>query len=105
MTDHAVRLYALALSLLVLFVSWAAVAARPWAQSATPDPRLAAVAEREQRLRHESVVVQVEVARRWEAYRVALVRRQRDRAALASRPVQPAVRVVTLPPLTVTRSS
>jgi hypothetical protein len=117
MTSHVARLYALALGLLVLFVTWAAVAARPWPSSASParDARLVALAAREQRLRLESIHVRRVVARRWIAYRVALRARntqiahmKRQRAAqLASTqtPAGPSVRVVTLPPLTVTRTS
>jgi len=46
MTDHVARLYALALALVVFFVTWAAVAAHPWA-TAKPDPRVAALAARD----------------------------------------------------------
>jgi pyruvate/2-oxoglutarate dehydrogenase complex dihydrolipoamide acyltransferase (E2) component len=116
MTNHVVRLYALALSLLVLFATWAAIAARPWASSQPKaDPRWAALTAREQRLRQEAVVVQRVVARRWHAYRVRLAVRRREvatatqrRAALASAapaPAAPSVRVVSLPPVTVTRTS
>jgi hypothetical protein len=114
MTNHVVRLYALALSLLVLFATWAAIAARPWASSQPQaDPRWAALAAREQRLRQEAVVVQRVVARRWRVYRVRLAARRREiatatqrRAALASAaPAAPSVRVVSLPPMTVTRTS
>lgn len=141
MTNHVVRLYAFAGALLVLFLSWAAIAARPWAShaSAKADPRWAALAAREHRLRHEALVTQRVVARRWRAYRVRLAARQHAisaavrrhqrqlaaaRAAAAaaaasyasapsysapssgySAPAAPSVRVVTLPPVTVTRTS
>jgi hypothetical protein len=117
MTSHVTRLYALALGLLVLFVTWAAIAARPWSTTSSTgrDPRLAALAAREQRLRRESIQVRRVVAHRWAAYRVALRARnaqiarakQQQAAQLASAPVpaSPSVRVVTLPPLTVTRTS
>jgi hypothetical protein len=141
MTNHVVRLYALAGAVLVLFVTWAAIAARPWAShaSAKADPRWATLAVREHRLRHEAVVVQRLVARRWRVYRVRLGARQRAissavhrhqqqlaaaRAAAAaattslasapsysapssgySAPAAPSVRVVTLPPVTITRTS
>ena len=45
MTNHVARLYAIALSLAVFFVTWAAVSARPWAAQASKDgssPRRAA---------------------------------------------------------------
>jgi hypothetical protein len=116
MTSHVGRLYALALALLVFFLTWAAVAARPWVSTKQKaDPRAAALAARERQLRHEAVVVQRVVARRWAVYRIAL--RQRRAAIAAARRAQlsaaspisaastPSVRVVNLPPLTVTRTS
>jgi hypothetical protein len=109
MTSHVARLYAIACSVAVFFVAWAALAARPWV-TPTPDPAVAALAQREQRLHAQSVAVKRLLDRRWAAYRVALKARQRtiasrqaaNRAALAS---APAVRVVTLPALTITRTS
>lgn len=99
MTNHVTRLYALALALLVFFLTWAAVAAHPWATSTSVDPRLAALAAREQRLRHESIVVRRTVQHRWAVYRTKL---HAQRAIAAA---TPSVRVVTLPPLTMTRTS
>jgi hypothetical protein len=99
------RLYALALALVVFFLTWTTVAARPWVHTSkrVADPRLAALAAREQRLRHESLVVRRIVQKRWATYRVELRKRK---AQLAATPVAaPSVRVVTLPPLTVTRTS
>jgi hypothetical protein len=105
MTSHAGRLYVLAVALLVFFVTWAAVAARPWAASSqTSDPRLKTLAAREQRLRHESLVVRRIVQHRWAVYRVQLHRRNAQQARLAAAPAPP-VRVVNLPPLTITRTS
>lgn len=109
MTSHVGRLYALALALLVFFMAWAVVAARPWATTAKADPRIAALVVREQRIRHESVAVRRIVNRRWAVYRKQLHVRQAQIAAakqvqLASGPA-PSVRVVTLPPLTITRTS
>jgi hypothetical protein len=139
MTNHVVRLYAFAGSLLVLFLTWATVAARPWASHAPAkaDPRWAALVAREHRVRHETLVVQHVVARRWRVYRVRLAARKRAisaavkrheqqlasaRAAAASASLAsassasapsssgysaaaPSVRVVTLPPVTITRTS
>jgi len=109
MTDHVVRFYAVVGALVVFFVSWVAVATRPWAASAT-DPRVVALVKREQVLRAESVAVQAEVRHRWAVYEAALARRKAQNAAAASQLAaqavpQPQVRVVTLPPLTATRSS
>ena len=132
MTSHVGRLYALAVALVVFFLTWATVAAHPWSAHATPsaDPRAAALAARQLQLRHESVVVARIVRRRWAIYRKQLRRRQQriavvNRAnAAAARQAQlapsaaaaappgslypaaaPSVRVVGLPPVTVTRTS
>ena len=110
MTSHAGRLYALALALLVFFVAWSVFAARPWVSSAKADPRIAALAAREQKIRRESVVVRRTVQKRWVVYRAALKQRRAliaaRQAQLAAAPVAgPSVRVVNLPPLTVTRTS
>jgi len=112
MTSHVGRLYALALALVVFFLTWTTVAARPWVHTSkrVNDPRLAALAAREQRLRHESLVVRRIVQKRWAVYRVELRKRKSQIVAqqvqLAAAPAAaPSVRVVTLPPLTVTRTS
>jgi len=133
MTSHVGRLYALALALFVFFLTWATVAAHPWSAPAASraDPRAAALAARQVRLRHESVVVARIVRRRWAIYRKHLRRRQqriaainRANAAAAARQAQlaaaaaaaapaasgysaaaPSVRVVSLPPVTITRTS
>jgi len=82
MTSHAGRFYALAAAVVAFFLAWAVVAAHPWSTvKAAPDPRLAALAAREHRLR-------------------AAQRTQQPVAAAA-----PAPRVVTLPPLVITRTS
>jgi hypothetical protein len=91
MTNHTGRLYALALALVVFFVAWAVVAARPW-QPASPDPRLQALAVRQAQLRRDARLVQ------------QIVSRQRP-AHPSSAVVAPSVRIVNLPPLTITRTS
>jgi len=112
MTSHVGRLYSIALALFVFFLTWVAIGARPWAAtSAEKDPRVAELAKREQRLRHESVVVQRLVRKRWAAYRVELRKRQSEIAAAKqaqarpAAPAAPAVSVVNLPPVTSTRTS
>jgi hypothetical protein len=123
MTNHVARLYSLVAAVLVFFVAWAAIAAHPWqAKSATAqDPRVAALQAREQRVRAESLAVKRVVDRRWAVYRarfalrkqeIATIKAQntkaRAAASLASAPATaaaPSVRVVTLPPLTITRTS
>jgi hypothetical protein len=102
MTSHAARLYALAAAILVFFLSWAAVAARPWANetaaAAGPDPRVAALQDRERALQDKA-----QLARR-------LLARQSAAASAAVAPVPavtqaPPVQVASPPPVTVTRSS
>ena len=117
MTSHTGRLYALAGSLFAFFVLWAAIAAHPFAATTgVGDPRLVALAQRERRLRTDAVRVQAIVDRRLAAHRAALAKRRAEIAAAqlaASRPVtvqaaqtsSPSVRVVTLPPLVITKTS
>jgi hypothetical protein len=109
--DTSHRIYAGAIALVVFCVSWATVAAKPWATT-KPDPRLAALAQREQSLRADARLVQRVVDRRLAAYRIALKARNAQIAAARVRSQQaaaaaaaPTVRVVNLPPLTVTRTS
>lgn len=94
MTNHTARLYALALSLVAFFVAWAVVAARPWATHSA-DPRLHALELRAAELRREAKLVNEIVALR--------------ARTVASAPTQSAslsaVRVVNLPPVTITRTS
>ncbi len=112
MTSHVARLYSIALALFVFFLTWTAIGARPWATAGgtANDPRLVALSAREQRLRHESVAVQKLVRHRFAVYRVQLRKRQSQIAAAKRVQAQqaaaaPSVRVVSLPPLTITRTS
>jgi hypothetical protein len=108
MTDTSHRTYAVAIALVVFFLSWATISARPWTV-AKSDPRLVALQAREQQLRIDGKLVAQVVDRRWATYRVALRGRNLQIAHARSQALQaaqaPAVRLVTLPPLTVTRSS
>jgi hypothetical protein len=103
MTNHAGRLYALAIGLVVFFLAWAVVAARPWAATAA-DPRQKALVVRQVQLQREAKLVSQIVAQRAQLARVT---RNRQLASAAAAPVAPvaAVRVVNLPPLTITRTS
>ena len=84
-TDHAPRLYALAGSILGLFLAWAGIAAQPWAQaSSSAASQSAALETYSRRLNADAALV-------------ALVSGRRKTAS--------PVRVVTLPPLTTTRTS
>ena len=59
MTDaRLTRLYVFAVTLLVFFVVWAVVAARPWVmKTSSTDRQVAALAAREQRIHFESLLV------------------------------------------------
>ena len=116
MTSHVARLYSLASALLAFFVLWAVIAAHPWATTANADPRLTALAQRERHLRADAALVQKVVDRRFAAYRQALAQRRSaiaaakarastTSAASISQTASPSVRVVTLPPLVITRTS
>jgi hypothetical protein len=96
MTSHTGRLYALAVALVVFFLAWAVVAAHPWQQAAA-DPRLKVLAVRQAQLQREAKLVQQIVAQR----RSAATRSRQLAASVQA----PAVRVVNLPPLTITRTS
>ena len=87
MTNHVARLYLLAASVLGFFVAWAGIAAHPWQKAAAPAPASPALLAYEQRLRDDAALVRRLVALR------------------QARPAAPTVRVVTLPPLTTTRTS
>jgi hypothetical protein len=92
MTSPVARLYAAAAAILVFFLSWAGVAARPWvdehsAAASGADPALATL-----RARERAVQQKLERARE-------LAGDQAVEAAV------PPVQVVETPPVTVTRSS
>lgn len=87
MTNHVARLYAAAGSLLAFFLAWAGIATHPWSAPGTPSAdRARAVSLYEQRLRRDAAIL------------------RRLSSESTTRPVPP-VRIVTLPPLTTTRSS
>ena len=108
MTSPTGRIYATALTLFTFFLTWALVAAHPWPSSAasTPDPRLRALAAREQKLRRESIATQ-RLLRRWASYRSQLAQRNSQIAAAeaAATAAPPAVRIVSQPAVTATSSS
>ncbi len=100
MTNHVLRLYTASAAIIVFFVAWAGIAARPWVTPA-PDPRVAALGQRQQRLQRDAKLVQLIVARRAAANRAAQIAAQ----AVAQAAPAPTVRIVHLPPITTTRSS
>jgi hypothetical protein len=93
MTNNVGRLYATAVAIFAFFLAWAAISARPWV-TASPNPQLPMIALRQQALRRETSLVNQILAQRAAAKRT-----------LVSAAPSPAVRVVTLPPLTITRTS
>jgi hypothetical protein len=100
MTNHVVRLYTASGTIILFFVVWAGIAARPRVTPA-PDPRVAALAQRQQRLQRDTKLVQLIAARRAAANRAARIA---ARAAAQPAPA-PRVRIVQLPPITTTRTS
>jgi hypothetical protein len=94
MTSHVARLYALAASILGLFLAWAGIAAAPWqaekAPAAVPDRTAAALAAYEQRLRRDARLVR-------------RILEQRSEQPPASPP--PVVRIVSAPTVATTRTS
>ena len=130
MTNYTARLYTLVGAVLVFFVVWATIAAHPWRTqtAAAQDSRLALLHAREQRLRAEALAVKRIVDKRWSVYQAQLALRKQEiasvQAANAKAPsaslasatysapssggyaaAAPSVRIVTLPPLTITRTS
>ena len=91
MTNHVVRLYTAAGTIVVFFLFWATVAAHPWAatEQATPqDPRLVALAQREKRLQKRAAYVKTIVDRRWAIYERRSARRQWQNAVALQRHMQ-----------------
>jgi hypothetical protein len=86
MTNHVARLYALAGSILALFLAWLGIASHPWqSTAAAPAPPPPALAAYQRRLNQDAALI--------------------AHIAAARRAAPPAMRVVTLPPLTTTRTS
>jgi hypothetical protein len=73
-----IRLVAGVVAAVAFFVSWAAIAARPWEtpRATLRDPRLAALTAREEGLNREAKKVERLVKERWAHYRHALKKRQ-----------------------------
>jgi uncharacterized MAPEG superfamily protein len=111
MTSTIGRFWATALALVVFFVLWAVLTAKPWASASTPtDPRLAALQAREQKVQARAIAAQQTLNRRWAAYRAALIRDRgsltaRQQAQLATAPAGPSVIVKVTGAQPVTRST
>jgi hypothetical protein len=86
MRAPALRLYVFSITLLLFFVLWAVIAARPWAAvHSGANPALEALKVRERHLRHEARVVERTVRRRWAGYRRRLHAREAQIRALEQR--------------------
>ncbi|MDX6591847.1 MAG: hypothetical protein QOJ13_1043 [Gaiellales bacterium] len=113
MTDSTARVYAIAIALVVFFVAWAAISARPFASAAGKDERIVALERREQELKRESVRVKRVVERRFADYGDKLRQRQKaiakvrsaNRRAIAAAAATPSVSTVSVPSVTSTGSS
>jgi hypothetical protein len=77
------QVYAFGVALVLFFVSWAAIAARPWQDKPAKraDPRVLALKARETELRREALVLKHKQKRQWIAYERSLALRQREIAA------------------------
>lgn len=88
MTKHVARLYIASVSLLGFFLAWAGIAAHPWPRSQGSGGGSAqALVQYQQRLQVDASLV------------------RQLAASGRSQTAAPRVRVVTLPPLTTTRTS
>jgi hypothetical protein len=107
------RFWAVAVALVVFFILWAVLAAKPWTSSGTPaDPRLTALQAREQKVQTRALTVQQTLNKRWAAYRSTLLRQKgsltaQQQAQLATAPAGPSVivKVTGAPPVTRSTSS
>jgi len=131
MNRKLIRLSAAAFALAIFVFSVSAIAARPWQgekRAVKQDPRLSALAAREQELQQQAKVVRDTVKRRWHVYKQELKERKREirlarqeykrklkkahaAAKLAAARTAaatygpPVVGIVTLPPVTNSKSS
>jgi hypothetical protein len=110
-TNAIGRFWAIALALVVFFILWAVLAAKPWISSGTPaDPRLSALQAREQKVQNRALAAQQTLNKRWAAYRSALLRQKgsltiQQRAQLATAPAGPSVIVKVTGATPVTHST
>jgi len=110
-TNAVARFWAVALALVVFFILWAVLAAKPWVSSgAAADPRLAALQAREQKTQNRALAAQQTLNKRWAAYRSALVRQKgsltaQQQAQLVTAPAGPSVIVKVTGATPVTHST
>jgi hypothetical protein len=83
MTKGLGRVYAIAIGIVVFFLCWAVIAAKPWveAPAAKTDPRITALDARERRLHRDAVAINAIVQKRWNVYQAQLVMRKHQIAA------------------------
>ena len=111
MTNAIGRFWAVALALVVFFILWAVLAAKPWVSSGTPsDPRLAALQAREQKVQTRALAAQQTLNKRWAVYRSTLLRQkgsltEQQQAQLATAPAGPSVIVKVTGATPVSRST
>ena len=105
------RFWAVAVALVVFFVLWAVLAAKPWVSSGAPaDPRLSALQAQQQKTQNRALAAQQTLNKRWAAYRSALVRQKgaltaQQRAQIAAAPAGPSVIVKVTGATPVTHST
>ncbi|MGA9762150.1 MAG: hypothetical protein WBQ14_06990 [Gaiellaceae bacterium] len=110
-TNVVGRFWAVAVGLVVFFILWAVLAARPWVSPGTPaDPRLTALQAQEQKVQNRALAAQQTLNKRWAAYRSALMRQKgsltpQQRAQLATAPAGPSVIVKVTGATPVTQST
>jgi hypothetical protein len=70
-------------ALALFFVSWAAIAARPWQERSArkPDPKVLALNSREKQLRKHALALQLRLKREWSLYEQRLAVRRAEIAA------------------------
>ena len=91
MTNHLVRLYTAAGTIITFFLLWATIAAHPWETTTkvTPqDPRLVALAQREKRLQKRAAGVKRIVDHRWAVYERRAARREWQNSVALQRHLQ-----------------
>jgi hypothetical protein len=105
------RFWAVAVALVVFFVLWAVLAAKPWVSSGGPaDPRLSALQAQEQQVQTRAIAAQQTLNQRWANYRAALAKQNgsltaQQRAQLAAAPAGPSVIVKVTGATPVTNST
>jgi len=88
MSGRAIRLSCVVATACSFLALWAAIAAHPWGAAAkriAVDPRLAALADKQRRLRYEAKQVKSLLDRRWAAYGRRLSKREQEIALIESR--------------------